>query len=97
MTSDAARFEIAIDGTVRAGHGDRAQAIEAAISMKRDNPSAGVTVLDVLTGEMLVIIRQPSCSLICQHQAALRGLRRGSETARKRVSNAVVYSMLHRL
>jgi hypothetical protein len=28
--------------------------------MKRDNPSAGVTVLDVLTGEMLVIIRQPS-------------------------------------
>ena len=60
MASNSARFEITIDGTVRAGYNDRAHAIEMAISMKRQTPSAGITVLDVLTGEMLVIIRQPS-------------------------------------
>ena len=60
MASDPARFEIAIDGAVRGSSGDRAQAIEAAILMKRENPRAGVTVLDVLTGEMLVIIRRAS-------------------------------------
>jgi hypothetical protein len=60
MASNSARFEITIDGTVRAGYNDRAHAIEMAISMKREKSSAGVTVLDVLTGEMLVILRQHS-------------------------------------
>jgi hypothetical protein len=52
-----ARYEIAIDGTLRAGYGDRAQAIEAALSLKEMHPGAGVTVRDALNGEVLVIIR----------------------------------------
>jgi len=54
-----ARFEIAVDGTLRAEYRDRAQGIEAAISLQASHPSAGVTVRDVLTGEMLVIIKRP--------------------------------------
>ena len=59
MTSNTrARFEIAIDGRPRAWYGDRAQAIEAAIALKAEYPSAGVTVRDVENGEMLVILRR---------------------------------------
>ena len=59
MTSNTrARFEVAIDGRPRAWYGDRAQAIEAALSLKAEYPSAGVTVRDVENGEMLVILRR---------------------------------------
>jgi hypothetical protein len=58
MTPTGGRFEIAIDGTARAWCGDRARAIEVAISLKMASPGAGVTVRDDLTGEMLVIIRR---------------------------------------
>ena len=51
-----ARFEIATDGKPRAWDGDRAQAVEAALSFKAEYPSAGVTLRDVENSEMLVII-----------------------------------------
>ena len=54
-----ARYEIAVNGTLQAGYGDRAQAIEAAFSLKEMHPGARVTVRDALNGEMLVIIRRP--------------------------------------
>jgi hypothetical protein len=57
-SNTGARFEIAIDGTPRAHYHDRAQAIEAARSLKAMHPGAGVTVRDVENGEMLVIIKR---------------------------------------
>jgi hypothetical protein len=54
-----ARFEIAVDSTPRAyHHGRREQAIEVARSFKGAYPDVGVTVRDVESGEMWVILKR---------------------------------------
>ena len=70
MTSNSvgARYVIAVDCTPRAAYNDRAQAIETALSLRASHPSAGVTVHDVLTGEMLVIIRRPRRNMVIDDQ-----------------------------
>jgi hypothetical protein len=50
-----ARFEIAIDGTVRAYRDLRELAIEAATRLKTKNPNAELTVRDLVTGEAIVV------------------------------------------
>jgi hypothetical protein len=91
-----ARFEIAIDGTPRAyHHGGREQAINVARSLKGAYPDAGVTVRDVESGEMWIILRRKP-ELSPQLQEALRYLARSGGQDR-RVPRGITIRVLNGL
>jgi hypothetical protein len=55
IKNTGARFEIAIDGTVRTYRDLRELAIEAATRLKTKNPNAELTVRDLVTGETTAV------------------------------------------
>jgi hypothetical protein len=91
-----ARFELSVDGAPRAYHHDREQAIKVARSLKGAYPDAGVTVRDVESGEMLVILkRKPELSP--HQQEALRYLARGGGRDRRIDPRGITIGVLNGL